>query len=247
MSDPNSPAAPDESASKAITILGARPPVPPQPSDPTWTWTAQKLKAVYLEAFTDIQKKQIAELVGVSTQTIFNWRKQGDYKRYMAELVYSDGVAETVQRNKTRKTVADALLVQIMNKLSTPGALAGEKVSAMIKTLNDLLISIGEDVAAWDKITEAAQAGKPTRQDGADVADYIRHIEDPEEREALRRHMLAIFKAQIDGQPAPRATRIIDAEAIQPDQTAAPVLDTNNAISDSAPEAPPELDISELE
>lgn len=217
MSDSNSPAAPDENAKKAIALLGARPPLPPTPQEAGWTWTPEKLKAVYLEAFTDIQKSQIAEMVGVDPKTLYKWRTQGDYKRYMAELVYSDGMAEKVQRNKTRKEVADKLLVVILDKLGKPGALAGEKVSALIKVMNDLMISIGEDVAGWEKATAQALAGKPVKQDGSDMAEYIRTIEDPAERETVRRHLLQIFKAHIDARASretPDATDAIDTEAI---------------------------------
>ena len=249
MSDPDSdsPAAPSDSAQKAISLLGSRPPLPPAPQEAGWTWTEQKLKAVYLEAFTDIQKKQIAEMVGVSTQTFFNWRSQGDYKRYMAELVYSDGLGEKVQRNITRKKVADALLLVILDKLSKPGALAGEKVSALVKSFNDLLLSIGEDAAGWEKVTAQAQAGTPVSTDGSQMAAYIRAIDNPEERETVRRHLLEIFKSHMDGgprAPAREHTEILDAETVPAD----PVGALDSATAGPAPEdSGGDLDPSALE
>jgi transposase-like protein len=240
----------DANAKQAIAILGARPPLPPTAQDPEWTWTPARLKAVYLEAFTDIEKKQIAEMCDVHVNTLFAWRKQGDYKRYMAELVYSDGVAEKVQRNKTRKTVADGLLVAIMDKLKTPGALAGEKVSALVKSFNDILTSLGDDVTQWQDISEAAQAGRPAKSDGAGMADYIKRIEDPEERETLRRHLLEIFKAQIDrasARPSRQDTGIIEAETVPDEPLDSAALDTETAPPAPEPADSAELDPSALE
>jgi len=194
--------------------------MPPAINDQKWSWTKARLKAVYLDAFTEMGKGAIADAAGINRKTFQIWRNHPDYKRYLAELVFSDGMADRVERTKTRKGLAEKLAARLAEKLDSPGLFVGEKVSSLLKALEDILAGLGTDA---DKYAQAATAPRLSgaKLEGLSIAERINRIADPAERENARRALLSLFQDYIgvaNGQytpdgPAPADSSLLDGPA----------------------------------
>lgn len=211
------PQAPETSAARIERLLEKRPPLPPEPVDARWSWTKQKLKAVYLEAFTESTKADIAEAVGIDAKTLYKWRRAPDYRRYLATLIAADGLADRAQRVKARKTLADTLGKAIAEKLKNPSALAGEKLSSLLRAQREMLDALEKDATALQELGEeqdsAARAGKA--RPALDMGERLAQITDPHERDIVKRHLLAMMSEYLD------APKIMDAETVsEPDARA---------------------------
>lgn len=195
-------------SAQALALFENRPPLPPEPADPAWSWTHEKLKAVYLDAFTELSKTQIAEHVGIDKRTIFRWRAHPDYKRYLAQLVYTEGLADRVERIKARKKLASQLETALAAKLSDPIALAREKIAPLLKAQAELLHGLADDVGNFEEHAANAQQQRVAGA-GFDLAQKIAQIQDPTERETVKKHLLALFKEYVDKSAQ---TPVIDGE-----------------------------------
>lgn len=184
---------------RAVEILGRRPPMPPPVQESSWTWTPEKLKAVYLDAYTELSKSEIAEIVSVDPKTFYKWRNQVDYKTYLAALVYTDGLGDRVERVKKRRALADKMVSGIMRKLEADDWADREKLPALIKALETLLTAIGDDVNKWEDASALAAAGRAAPRGALDMAARLAEVEDPKERETIKRYLLSTFKGYIDG------------------------------------------------
>lgn len=238
---PDTGPTPGEKKNAALVLLGKHPPLPPAPSDDKWDWTAARLKAIYLDGFTDLSKAEIADLAGVSPRGFYKWRQHPDYKRYLAELVFSDGLADRVERAKTRKGIASKLAEKILSRLDTPGDnLNTEKLPALIKALEELLGGLRDDSATWEKKTIGAALVGDTepRRAGLDLVNRINAIEDPAERATVKKHLLSVFREYIGAErDAPlagangtekgssvldsRVSSVLDAETVSGDENTA--------------------------
>ena len=216
---------------EAIEFLGKRPPLPPQPVDQSWTWTRAKLKAIYLDAFTDIAKTEISEIVKITDRTLRTWRNHPEYKKYLADLVYSDGLASKIERTKIRKKIADKLTERIIDKLNA-GPSPFESLTQLLKSYNDLLVAMGQDVETWE-IASAGQSGDVSRRktEGLNLVDQINAIENLAERETVKRHLLKIFKNYMQAGPA-RDTTAASAPESKPEQliNQSSMQDKSNAV-----------------
>jgi hypothetical protein len=212
------------------SFFDKRPPLPPAPLDGKWTWTKAKLKAVYLEALTDLEKTTIAAAVGVDRKTLFSWRRHADYRRYLATLVLEDGLADRVERIKGRKTLSEKLFTKLSTRLDKDLA-DGEKLAPLLKAHKDLLQGLQEDADdLGEKLKDAAPAEGPRRS--FDLVERVNGIADPVERETVKRHLLAMLREHLDGRAGPDVP--IDAEGLPP-ETPGPATATTSA----APPAPP--------
>jgi len=201
---------PETSAARIERLLDKRPPLPPEPADARWSWTKQKLKAVYLEAFTESTKADIAEAVGIDAKTLYKWRRAPDYRRYLATLIAADGLADRAERVKARKGLADTLGKAIRLKLDAPGALAGEKLSSLLRAQREMLDALEKDATELQELgaeqDAAARAGKA--RPALDMAERLAQITDPNEREIVKRHLLTMMSEYLD------APKIMDAEPV---------------------------------
>lgn len=197
---------------KLDRLLEKRPPLPPEPLDARWTWTKQKLKAVYLEAFTQMGKGEIAEAIGVRPKALYVWRRAPDYRRYLATLIAADGLADRAERVKARKNLADSLQKAIADKLKTPGALAGEKLSSLLRAQREMLDALQEDATELQELgaeqDAAARAGQ--KRPALDLAERIQAIADPTERETVKRHLLKLMGDYLDAPTVMDAAPVIE-------------------------------------
>ena len=194
-----------------LALFNKRPALPPAPIDARWTWTKAKLKAVYLDALTDLDKSAISDAVGIHRKTFFTWRQHADYRRYLAALVFEDGLADRVERVKSRKSLAQKLGEKLAAKLDMPGALIGEKLAPLLKAHKDMLDGLGED--ADDLAQKAADgAGPETPRRAFDLVDRVNGIADPVERETVKRHLLGMLRDYLEGRAGPDAP--IDADVL---------------------------------
>lgn len=193
-------------------LLDKRPPLPPEPVDARWTWTKQKLKAVYLEAFTEMTKAEIAAALDASPRGLYQWRRAPDYRRYLAALIAADGLADRAERVKARKGLADTLGKAIRLKLDTPGALAGEKLSSLLRAQREMLDALEKDATALQELgaeqDSAARAGQA--RPALDLAERLATITDPHERDIVKKHLLALMSEYMDAPKIIDATPIID-------------------------------------
>lgn len=248
---PQNQPAQETKAQRLDRMLEKRPPLPPEPVDARWSWTKQKLKAVYLEAFSDLDKGEIAEATGVDPKTLWKWRRAPDYRRYLATLIAADGLADRAERVKARKGLADTLGKAIAEKLKTPGALAGEKLSSLLRAQREMLDSLEEDATALQELgaeqDAAARAGKA--RPGLDLAERIAAIADPTERDTVKRHLLRLMGEYLDAPRVMDAQTVIDAspDAAVGEQSAAASVpsaeqssaqDANSFTEDEATSAP---------
>jgi hypothetical protein len=213
---PDVPKTPGERQDRALELLKKNPPLPPAPSDPRWSWTAARLKAVYLDAFTDLGRAEIAELVGCSRRGFFKWTQQPDYKRYLAELVFSDGLADKVSRAKTRKAIADKLAAKVLDRLAS-GNVNAERLPDLVRSLESLLTGLREDATDWERKASGAALAPDSgpRRSGLDLVERINAIADPGERATVKRHLLSLFREYIgaDQDAAAAQAAAVDAPA----------------------------------
>lgn len=246
-SPPDTGPTPGQRQQTALTFLDKRPPLPPAPMDDNWTWTADRLKAVYLDAFTDLNKVEISDACGMSARGFYKWRQHADYKRYLAELVFSDGLADKVERTKTRKDMASKLLIKIMKRLDAKGdMLAEEKLPTLIKAFEELMSGITSDAAEFERKTAGAVLIGDTEPQrvGLNLVNKINEIKDPDERATVKKHLLSVFREYIgDERTTPAATpNAIEttAEPAETDETPeSSTLDNETAAADETTSPPP--------
>lgn len=195
---------------KIERMLQKRPPLPPDPVDARWTWNRPKLKAVYLDAFTQLSKAEIAEALDLDPKTLYKWRRAPDYRRYLAALIAADGLADRAERVKARKSLALSLGDAITARMATPGALAGEKLSSLLRAQREMLDALQEDAESLRELgaEQDAQARAGAARPGLDLVEKLALISDPTEREIVKRHLLRLMGEYLD------APRIIDAAPI---------------------------------
>jgi hypothetical protein len=222
-----------------LALFDRRPALPPAPTDARWTWTKAKLKAVYLDALTDLDKTAIADAVAVDRKTLFRWRQHADYRRYLAALVFEDGLADRVERVKSRKSLAQKLGEKLAQKLDGNDALFGEKLAPLLKAHKDMLDGLQDD--ADDLAQKAGDAAGPeTPRRAFDLVDRVNGIADPVERETVKRHLLGMLRDYLEGRAGPETP--IDAEALPPETpgraAAAPALGMSGMLDQDGPRSP---------
>ncbi len=223
-------------------LLDKRPPLPPEPSAPNWIWTKDRLKAVYLDAFTNLEKAAIAEAVGVSVRGLFEWRRAPDYRRYLAALIAADGLADRAERVKARKGLAQTLEDRLTERMKNPNALDGEKLSSILRAHRELVDSLAEDSEALRQSAEAAGPMKAARPD-LDLVARIAAIPDPAERETVKRHLLELMRDYIDAPRVMSAAPVVDVTPEPPEPTQEPA----GAPPEPAPSAPESQDLDGFE
>ena len=204
------PENPESLTSKIDRLLERRPPLPPTPTSARWNWTRQKLKAVYLDAFANLGTEETAQAVGVKRVAIWSWRRAPDYKRYLATLIAADGLADRAQRVKARKTLAQSLGDAIALKMQSPSALAGEKLSSLLRAQREMLDALQDDAQSLAELGQeqdaAARANGP--RPALDFAERLAAIPDQAEREIVRKHLMQMMGDYLE------TPRILDAETV---------------------------------
>jgi transposase-like protein len=213
-------------------MLDKRPPLPPDPVDARWTWTRPKLKAVYLEAFTEMSKAEIAEALGADPKTLYKWRRAPDYRRYLAVLIAADGLADRAERVKARKNLAQSLGDAIAKKMKTPGALDGEKLSSLLRAQREMLDALQDDAESLRELgaeqDSAARAGQA--RPGMDLAERLAAIPDQAERDIVRKHLLKLMGEYMGTPKVLDAATVIDADAEEPEAEARAVSTPSAAV-----------------
>ena len=81
--------------------------------------------------------------------------------------------------------MADKLVARLSEKLDSPGLFVGEKVSSLIKALEDILAGINQDAGTYERAA-AAPRESAVRAEGIEISERIARITDPDRRDRFR-------------------------------------------------------------
>lgn len=176
---------------EVMDLLDVLPKIPPSPSvDPNWYWNKDRLMAAYLIAFTKYPYAKIAEIVGVARSGMGIWRSSSDFKSYVALLQTTVGhgdIGERLRLKRQKMMKLEKVLDVKFDDVTTPDK---ESLSGLIKNYEILSNSIAKDA-------DLARSLYAPRAQGTDMAaetihEHIDNIENPQEKEIVRRHFLLI-------------------------------------------------------